>query len=956
MEGVMEPTNAPGGADRPEPPPIEDVQAAFPQLEIIEVIGVGGMGVVYKAKQISLNRLVALKLLAPHVEDEPGFAERFSREAQALATLSHPNIVTVHDFGEAGGFYYLLMEYVDGITLRQALTTERFSPEQALAIVPPICEALEFAHDHNIVHRDIKPENLLLDKDGRIKVADFGIARILGQAEPEGGIATEEDPGLTGGATLGTPKYMAPEQADHPDQVDHRADIYSLGVVLYEMLTGESPTGIFQPPTSRVQVDVRLDEIVLRALDRQPELRFQTAAEFRTMVETVVQSPTREEEETVDGKAPPHLWAPFQSPMTARICANMTPDEKRTATMYGLLFGVWNAATFFLPLFVTMYVPAPLKWPFAITIFVTGILFYPFFRKIQYKFLIDTAWARARDIKLEQLKLTPGDRSKKAVLIGALLVVAAILMTISLVMHSKASALVNSTIVGLSEQRLNGDLFEFKYHIALPMDGWDPWINTTRVSGTGVNAMNTATSSQILSSHKWVKASVRLDNIANDQEAQDSGFSSIGPDRRERIRPLHGVVIFHCQTSDGDRIMSTLEMRPRAHHTTEPSQQLLVRETRAEIAKGQIGFALNEILSTGGFHLVLETTGAEPTWKSQPSLVGDGFVPIETFGNLDGETKRFRLNSSVGALRFTFPGVHPKAMEIAQGLTGGTSLVVTQNQPVVLFDMTNVATEQQHRAVLRLVPDGVTTIPDLIFPLEPTSVTYYADVKFVSIVGWLFLAAGVLYVILALPLIRGTVPMNRFYGFRIPAAFESGDRWRAINNYGGKQLAMGGVWVIAVGIVGIFVPYHRIESYTWWACAATVLAALVPAYSTWRWAQRAAGAKPSGAERAVSSVVLALFIALFLKTFVIATYSIKGDSTAPELPKGSIVVAFRLMDSLRPGDVIIFRHESGGHRTGRVLHSDLHKITIQRNETAPFSIERTSFNGKVVTVLWRARS
>jgi serine/threonine protein kinase len=158
----------------------EELAPHFPQLEILECLGRGGMGVVYKARQKTLNRFVALKLLAPERVREAKFAERFTREAQALAALNHPNIVTIHDFGQAGGFYFLLMEFVDGVNLRQLLRARKFTPEEALAIVPPLCDALQFAHDRGIVHRDIKPENLLLDKEGRVKVADFGIAKMLG--------------------------------------------------------------------------------------------------------------------------------------------------------------------------------------------------------------------------------------------------------------------------------------------------------------------------------------------------------------------------------------------------------------------------------------------------------------------------------------------------------------------------------------------------------------------------------------------------------------------------------------------------------------------------------------------------------------------------------------------------------------------------------------------------------
>jgi tRNA A-37 threonylcarbamoyl transferase component Bud32 len=257
----------------------EELEPHFPQLEILECLGRGGMGVVYKARQKSLNRLVALKLLAPERAGDAKFAIRFAREAQALATLSHPHIVTIHDFGQAGGFYFLLMEFIDGVNLRQAMKAGRFTPDQALAIVPPVCEALQYAHEHGIVHRDIKPENLLLDKTGRVKIADFGIAKIIDLDEAVE--APREDSRTT---MAGTPAYAAPEQQG--GQADHRADIYSLGVVLYELLTGELPGKNLAPPSQRVQIDVRLDEVVLRALETQPELRYATAAEFRTRLQT----------------------------------------------------------------------------------------------------------------------------------------------------------------------------------------------------------------------------------------------------------------------------------------------------------------------------------------------------------------------------------------------------------------------------------------------------------------------------------------------------------------------------------------------------------------------------------------------------------------------------------------------------------------------------------------------
>ncbi len=288
----MQPTQ-PGSAAGAVPTPSPDELAPiFPQLEILGCLGRGGMGVVYKARQKSLNRPVALKLLAPERAGDPQFAARFEREAQALAALNHPNIVGVYDFGQAGGYYYLLMEFVDGVNLRQLLQTKRLTPKEALSIVPPVCDALQCAHDHGIVHRDIKPENLLVDKAGVVKIADFGIAKIVGvDAGGQGGGGIDVPNGAAT-AGLGTPDYVAPEQRGMHGEVDHRADIYSLGVVLYEMLTGERPKENIEAPSKRVQVDVRIDEIVLRALARTPELRFQTVAELRTQVEAAAALPS----------------------------------------------------------------------------------------------------------------------------------------------------------------------------------------------------------------------------------------------------------------------------------------------------------------------------------------------------------------------------------------------------------------------------------------------------------------------------------------------------------------------------------------------------------------------------------------------------------------------------------------------------------------------------------------
>lgn len=258
-------------------PSIASLAEHFPQLEIIELLGAGGMGAVYKARQTGLDRIVALKILPQEFAHDVKFALRFTREARTLAKLNHPNIVSVYEFGKAGETYYFLMEFVDGPTLRQIVGQQQLSPKHALTIVPHLCDALQFAHNEGVIHRDIKPENILMTRDGTVKIADFGLSRILGSdSQPTNLTATHQ--------VMGTPRYMAPEQMAGAGSVDHRADIYSLGVVFYEMLTGELPIGRFEVPSQKVHVDVRLDDIVLRTLEAEPQRRYQHASQIKSDV------------------------------------------------------------------------------------------------------------------------------------------------------------------------------------------------------------------------------------------------------------------------------------------------------------------------------------------------------------------------------------------------------------------------------------------------------------------------------------------------------------------------------------------------------------------------------------------------------------------------------------------------------------------------------------------------
>jgi tRNA A-37 threonylcarbamoyl transferase component Bud32 len=272
------------GVETAAAPDLASVAAQFPELEILSELGRGGMGVVYKARQKNLERFVALKVLPREIVEGDGgrvrFEERFTREARALARLSHPNIVGVHEFGEREGVYYFLMEFVDGVNLRQAMRKGNLTPVEALAIVPQICDALQYAHDQGVVHRDIKPENVLVDTSGHVKIADFGLAKLV-TTTPDQRTLTKQ------GLVMGTPHYMAPEQFEKPTEVDHRADIYSLGVVLYEMLTGELPIGRFAPPSEMVRVDVRLDEVVLRSLEKDADRRYQAVADVRTGIDAL---------------------------------------------------------------------------------------------------------------------------------------------------------------------------------------------------------------------------------------------------------------------------------------------------------------------------------------------------------------------------------------------------------------------------------------------------------------------------------------------------------------------------------------------------------------------------------------------------------------------------------------------------------------------------------------------
>ncbi len=262
------------------PPSPADLAARIPGLEVTGLLGHGGMGLVYKGRQPFLDRDVAIKVIRPDLQADDDFQGRFLAEARTLARLRHPYIVTVFDAGMADGLCYLVMEYVEGSTLRQRLAAGPVEPRDALDVMPQVAEALQHAHESGVVHRDVKPENVLIDPRGRVRLVDFGLATLFG---PD---STAGDDRVAG--TLG---YMAPEQIATPAAVDHRADIYSAGVVFYEMLARELPGPDRVPPSRKSSADPRLDPIVLRATEHDRDRRYQVAALLHRDITAVSRTP-----------------------------------------------------------------------------------------------------------------------------------------------------------------------------------------------------------------------------------------------------------------------------------------------------------------------------------------------------------------------------------------------------------------------------------------------------------------------------------------------------------------------------------------------------------------------------------------------------------------------------------------------------------------------------------------
>jgi serine/threonine protein kinase/formylglycine-generating enzyme required for sulfatase activity len=350
------PATAPTGPWQPPSP--EELQKLLPKYEITALLGRGGMGAVYKGTQIALDRPVAIKILSNTLDEtDASFAERFKNEARAMAKLSHPGIVGVYDFGEtASGLLYIVMEFVEGTDVAKMIAKQgRLHTEHAMAITAHVCDALAYAHERGIIHRDIKPANIMVGYDGVVKVADFGLAKMT----------QSQNSGLTqSGMAMGTLHYMAPEALMLGAGVDHRADIYAVGVMLYQMLTGKIPQGLFELPSLQVPgLDPRYDGIIGKALREDREVRYPSVQEMRRDLDAILTQPVVKVEAAAEkapaaltNRARPQLASgPSQRP-PASLPRPAPPPKSSSSGLVAVVVVVAGAAAFF---FLGMDRPAP---------------------------------------------------------------------------------------------------------------------------------------------------------------------------------------------------------------------------------------------------------------------------------------------------------------------------------------------------------------------------------------------------------------------------------------------------------------------------------------------------------------------------------------------------------------------------------------------------------------------
>ena len=330
----------------PEP---EQLAASFPGYRIDHLIATGGMGAVYRALQVSLDRAVAIKILPRETSADPAFRESFTAEAKAMARLNHPNLIGVYDFGEVDGILFIIMEFVDGQSLYHATHGHPLAPREAARLISEVCSGLAHAHEHGIIHRDIKPSNILLDAQGRAKVGDFGLARPIGRSAVDGEMI------------FGTPHYTAPEVLERPKTVGARADIFSVGVMLYELLTAHLPDEDTRPASAVCGCDLRYDAIIRKATHPVPEMRYRSAAEIVTELVPLLQQKAQPATRAVP--AAPAARGPRSGPAPAARSSRKRQHARPAESGSGGI--IWTVITLLVAIFVIAFVtkdrwmPAP---------------------------------------------------------------------------------------------------------------------------------------------------------------------------------------------------------------------------------------------------------------------------------------------------------------------------------------------------------------------------------------------------------------------------------------------------------------------------------------------------------------------------------------------------------------------------------------------------------------------